>query len=495
VDAAHDFAPGIRHGQIGQSPKDAHSSILGVWPTARASVGFARPRQHHGQRMAGMLLAEATLIGYGHWRVPEDFWIMQRRVRWERTILMKVEGEPASKGRRGERLAPDFQRQVIESMKTYRRYPLTGPVALDLHFASMLRNPPMIYSAAKYALDVLGPALPANAEPRRRSVLYRDDRQVKFLFAELSQRWDPRNTQRAVPGWTWLTARRATDAVHDLCVVYDLDLEDDSDTHDYRSHYDLDDDDTSPFLVPNLPDDFDWYDETPPPEPTPEQAWLDDRVRFDRTMRLQESVLARTDAILAHSLAGYLEGRQVSSVYADLLADVLRHHHEVLLSSQISIPMPELPDQKGSTAAFEQMARQQLAAFKTRHRLFTTLLAPIKLIFLVIPPRQGKDLDNLAIKILPIAHDVLKPHIEPHWLAPVYPDEEGRAWKAEASKRLRSINANSVRCYQVIELPRSPTDPPEGVLRLALGRDSRHSWWDKAARYLDKVIERRDYYR
>jgi hypothetical protein len=442
--------------------------------------------------MAGMLLAEETLIGHGYWSVPEDFWIMQRRVRWERTLLMKVEGEPASKGRRGARFAPDFQRQVIESMKTYRRYPLTGPVALDLHFTSMLRNPPMIYSAAKYALDVLGKALPANAEPRRRNVLYRDDRQVKFLFADLSQRWDPVSSQRSAQGWTWLTARRASDAVHDLCVAYDLDLEDDSD--DYGSHYELDDDETSPFLVPDLPDDFDGYDETPPHDPTPVQAWLDDQVRFDRTMRLQESVLARTDAILAHSLAGYLQGRLVASIYSDVAARVLHLDRELLLSSQISIPMPELPDHKGSTADFEQMARQQLEAFKTRHRLFTTLLTPIKLIFLVIPPQQGKDLDNLAIKILPIAHDVLKPHIEPYWLAPVYPDEQPRAWKAEASKRLRSINAYSVRSYQVVELPRSRSDPPEGVLRLALGRDSPHSWWDKAARYLDKVIERRDHY-
>jgi hypothetical protein len=155
--------------------------------------------------------------------------------------------------------------------------------------------------------------------------------------------------------------------------------------------------------------------------------------------------------------------------------------------------MPELPHHKGSTTAFEQMAHQQLAAFKTRHRLFTTVLAPVKLIFLVIPPRQGKDLDNLANKVLPIAHDVLKPHVEPDSLAPQYPHEEATAWKADASKRLRSINANSVRSYQVIELPRSPSDPPDGVLRLALGRDSRHSWWDKAARYIDAVIERRDH--
>jgi hypothetical protein len=37
---------------------------------------------------------------------------------------------------------------------------------------------------------------------------------------------------------------------------------------------------------------------------------------------------------------------------------------------------------------------------------------------LVIPPEQGKDLDNIALTAIPIAHEVLRPHIQPHLLAP-----------------------------------------------------------------------------
>jgi hypothetical protein len=47
---------------------------------------------------------------------------------------------------------------------------------------------------------------------------------------------------------------------------------------------------------------------------------------------------------------------------------------------------------------------------------------------------------------------------------------------------------NSVTAYQVIELPRTSQDPPEGVLRLALGADSHRSWWDQVADYVDKRI-------
>lgn len=120
---------------------------------------------------------------------------------------------------------------------------------------------------------------------------------------------------------------------------------------------------------------------------------------------------------------------------------------------------------------------------------------PVTLTFLVTPPEQGKDLDNIALTALPIAHEVLGPHIAPHLLAPSWRDDEGEPepWREEALARLKSVNARSVCAYQVIELPRSPQDPPEGTLRLALGPHSYHgSWWDHAATYLGNAIEEAD---
>jgi hypothetical protein len=98
---------------------------------------------------------------------------------------MQVDGEPAGKGPAGKRSAPKFQRQVMDQMECYRRYPMTGPVALDLHFRAARKNPPTVQRAAKHTLDILGAALPGCERPRRRSVLYHDDRQVKFLYADL----------------------------------------------------------------------------------------------------------------------------------------------------------------------------------------------------------------------------------------------------------------------------------------------------------------------
>ena len=102
------------------------------------------------------------------------------------------------------------------------------------------------------------------------------------------------------------------------------------------------------------------------------------------------------------------------------------------------------------------MIRASLEEFRKRVPLFQSLLVPVTLTFLVVPPEQGKDLDNIALTVLPIAHDVLRPHIAPNLLSPTFGDEEQRPERAEALARLKSINALSVRAYQVIELPRSP---------------------------------------
>ncbi len=161
------------------------------------------------------------------------------------------------------------------------------------------------------------------------------------------------------------------------------------------------------------------------------------------------------------------------------------------MSDPFTLPRPGLPRAAGESERFVQLIRDRLEEFRSRWPLFRSLLAPVTLTFLVVPPEQGKDLDNIALTALPVAHEVLRPHIEPHLLAPSYNDEP-EPWREEALARLRSVNARSVRAYQVIELPRSPQDPPEGTLRLALGAHSHESWWYRAATYVGTAIERAD---
>jgi hypothetical protein len=154
------------------------------------------------------------------------------------------------------------------------------------------------------------------------------------------------------------------------------------------------------------------------------------------------------------------------------------------------MPMPGLPRSTGQMEQFKTDIRTELESFRSRWPVLRTLLVPVSLTFMVVPPAYGKDLDNLALTVLPIAHDVLKLHIEPYFArSPEYPGRESPHRRA-ALHRLRSLSANSVSSYQVIELPRSLGDPQHGLFRLALGRHSGRSWWDKAAQYIDAMIER-----
>lgn len=41
--------------------------------------------------------------------------------------------------------------------------------------------------------------------------------------------------------------------------------------------------------------------------------------------------------------------------------------------------------------------------------IFSPLVVPVKVTFLVVPPQQGKDLDYIALTCLPLVHEVLRP--------------------------------------------------------------------------------------
>ncbi|MFI7109678.1 hypothetical protein ACIBK9_25460 [Nonomuraea sp. NPDC050227] len=221
-------------------------------------------------------------------------------------------------------------------------------------------------------------------------------------------------------------------------------------------------------------------------------------------MRFQEAVLAQIDSGFFSGLCMYFDGISQSvpphspepyrSRFGDLLRDSRTMSRQQLLAHPLTLRLPGLPRNSREGETFKLALRERMEGFRTRYPMFRFLSVPVpvKITFLVVPPEQGKDLDNIALTALPIAHEVLRPHIEPHLLAPQPPGENPEPWLAEALHRLRSLNANSVAAYQVIELPRIPQDPPEGVLRLALGPVSYSSWWDQAASYVDKRIAAAD---
>jgi hypothetical protein len=163
----------------------------------------------------------------------------------------------------------------------------------------------------------------------------------------------------------------------------------------------------------------------------------------------------------------------------------------LLLSDPFTLPLPGLPRAAGESERFAQLIRDRLEEFRSRWPLFRSLLVPVTVTFLVVPPEQGKDLDNIALTALPIAHEILRPHIEPHLLAPSHPDEP-EPWREEAPGPAQIGQHPQRQGLPGDRASAISAGPPEGTLRLALGAHSHESWWYRAAIYLGTAIEQAD---
>ncbi|MEO3861555.1 hypothetical protein [Acrocarpospora sp. B8E8] len=306
------------------------------------------------------------------WDVPDDLWaVLQRRSRWNRTLLLKVDGEPLRKGRLGARSAAAIQKQLIGQMIAYRRHPYTGPIALDLHAVAARKNPPSIHQTAKYLLDVLGNADASLAQPRRRSVLYRDDRQVKYLYVSLDQAWN-RDRDRS-DGSTHLIARPGRDVTADFRDAHQLRLNaSGEEEEDY-------DNERNPFWCPDLPeDDPDWD----PPIDTPRgqisvlESYLEESHRFYSLMRLQDSLLARNDAILTSALSSYLDRppHTKEDQWAALLSPeskalslkTRRMARNLLLANPLTVRLPALPQANMASSDFTREVSERLGVYLAR---------------------------------------------------------------------------------------------------------------------------------
>ncbi|MDA1363061.1 hypothetical protein O1R50_25840 [Glycomyces luteolus] len=419
-------------------------------------------------------------------------WTHQSMQRLLREVHLADENEPVTKKQRaGRHRAVEFQHNAVTAMRSAGRRSMTGAVALDVHFTCGERNPPSIHHLAKHLLDVLGPAI--NPEDLgRQSVVYRDDRQVKLLHVTLDQAWNPNPDAAPKPAGTRVIARPIRDVAEDLRVADEI-----------QSRLDRwpQEDDTGPFHIPA--EDFD--DDPVPwspqdgrlPEETESLAQL---ARFDRhwrLMRAQEAHLAATDAYLLsylcacpNDIAGTRQfpagGLESHAQHAASLSEMYR---PLLLTLPFGLPLPGFALASGEWKRYGQQARTALASFLDRWPLFRPLLIPVTVTLLVTPSIRGMDLDNIALTLLPIIHDVLRPHIDPftvHQLG-LTPPSTGTEHEEhmQALRRLRSLNEYSVTAYQVIELKRTSRTPPEGTITLLLGDGiRRQSAWETASDYL-----------
>jgi hypothetical protein len=198
-----------------------------------------------------------------------------------------------------------------------------------IHRASIGRSSTLLIS--------LGPTLPGNERPRRRSVLYRDDHQVKFLYADLDQGWSREGSVAPSAGQIYLVARRARDVAADLSMAVRL--------HRDCSN-DEDDEEESPFWSSAIPEEPELgWPLDPGSARTHTERYLADAFRFHHVMGLQEAILASTDSTLIWALGSYLDdlSNDRDDRSADLAAIVEESRaasRDLLLSHLLTLPMP-----------------------------------------------------------------------------------------------------------------------------------------------------------
>lgn len=439
--------------------------------------------------------------------MSRGFWdsSVGREIRWRqresRTRCLRLEGEPERKRKGNSVHVIEDQRKLIEQLQLAGHPVLRGPVVLDLTFQVANRQPPAIHHLAKYLLDVLGLVHHQNTDLGHQHVLYRDDQQVRLLRVQVERPWvTGAATNDSTRAGTRIQARPLRDVVEDLRVVSDLQSD-----ADYASSWDDEDNADSPFYLPEIPD--------PPPEPVfaPDQAasseqarqWVDLNKWFavhDQS-HVQEILLKRTDAHIASvilssasQICGAHSRRRIPytiSPVSELIKEITDLDRRVLLSGPLTLPIPGLPRVHGEGDIFLHSVRQYLEQLRSRWPVFSPLLVPVKVIFIVVTPeRQNKDLDNIALKILPLVHEVLQPPLVPILPRDTQLLDDGSPGNEETPERPQYIRTNNVTAYEVIELKRTDNDPPHGHLRIALGSGSqRDSTWSRVIKLCEKANE------
>jgi hypothetical protein len=102
---------------------------------------------------------------------------------------------------------------------------------------------------------------------------------------------------------------------------------------------------------------------------------------------MHESLLARNDAILISALSRYLDdeprwpprgGLSAPPPPPDELADLIRKTRRMtrgqLLANPLTVPLPALPQTRGSSNDFTREVRERLQTFRKRWHLFRPLV-------------------------------------------------------------------------------------------------------------------------
>jgi hypothetical protein len=420
----------------------------------------------------------------------------QHRWRSARHVLASVGHEPERKGRRGVRSAGAF-RQAVKTggIGSDRRVWPRATLALTLGFTTSRRQPPNVEQLAKHYLDLLGSQTGDQGGP----VLYSDDRQVKMLYVSCRHNWDPEKP--VARGSIHLDCCSRADAIGVLEVAHELEVFHEGPSSD-ADEWRRDELDAASQL-----------EEARRLEQSEDELMrrMAADMRFDALRAYQEHFLRSSDRWLTSLLrsrgreliTGELATRErrlarrlQSAGVPHLQTAWTPTNLDDELQGYFQVPLPPLPRQRGERRDFKQNLHEACRRFLSAHPSLSPLVVPLRITILVVSPHD-KDLDNLALEVVPVINEHFKPHQAPWLLDATYVGMPAglRRYDVERRRRqlaqLKSVGELSVWAYQVIELHRRPEHPPEGWVSVVLGHgENRRSVWGEAEDYVDAVLAR-----
>lgn len=378
-------------------------------------------------------------------------------------MLLAANAEPRSKrARTGD--ADELRALLAEDAVTWqvagKRFGSVWPrlrahVAVDLHFTSRTRNPPRVDKLVKFILDELGGA-------KGNPIAYRDDRQVKLLYARHHTRGSAKDpsvhAEIRTVAQTYAGVRRASELSDRWDVGYA--------NHSY----------TRGQLFQGS--DHEWD------EGTAFGAEMKLRGMADQVFKFQETALRATD-IAASGMVASLAHRR--SRVASAFGDTTQAWRD-LLRSPYAMPLGVLPERHGDLS-FSATAVKTLSAFAIQRSDLVPVFPPIGLTLFVVENSGGKDLDNIVLDVLPGLLEVFRPTEfgRGMWsgldeLASLL--DSGRSPSASADVQVAFVEAISVPAAAVPFVKR-------GSVVLALSHGDRvYSWWSSYNEFVREAADR-----
>lgn len=352
------------------------------------------------------------------------------QISWNGTLATKRSKDVVGK--------QEFQKTVLKYLDKSNRRAFTGPVVIELHFNASSKNPPAIQSLPKVYLDLLLEPM-QQVKTNRKRLLLKDDNLVNLLSCTYTINDETSNIEDSVS----LIVCRHSDFLKDLTLYEEIIQSSDETCRENTT------DATSKYR--ELVRDRAIFEKQ-----LGQKAY--EAMELSAKLRQQEELLKMCQPALLSLTNLYANEIAKTRPSTASIASARRQYFEIYQTPQVCIDFGSAPIFDGDNKLLKQRIRTELSNTLANSPLGFPLFVPCGISILYTPPSQAKisDIDNIARKVIPIIHEILKPP---------------RTWRRKLdtkSQLVKQAHAEHINWYRIYKVPRRSSDPPSGKIQLIL---------------------------